>query len=51
MVFDLKNGTPAIESGDHKFTGKRCIKERSGDVSEKKDEFKEIRLRPFAIPN
>ena len=23
---DLKNGTPEIESGDHKFTGNRLLK-------------------------
>jgi len=42
MIFDLKNGTSAIESGDHKFTGKRCIKERSVNVLEKKDEMKRL---------
>jgi len=42
MIFDLKNGTPAIKSGGHKFTGKRCIKERPGDVPEKKNELKMV---------
>ena len=42
MIFDLENGIPAIESGDYKFTGKRCIKQRSGDVSEEKDELKRL---------
>ena len=42
MIFEIKKGTSAIKSGDHKFTGKRCIKERSVNVSEKKDELKGV---------